>query len=74
MKCVLKQKIKFFGVKPRFKISKVQLARGIRIEHEHTNDKRIARAIATAHLREFPNYYNKRTGLLAFEKSLRKKR
>lgn len=53
---------------------------GINIELEHgtvnektnvTNDDLIITAkIALAHLKEFPNYYNKDYGLLAFEKFL----
>lgn len=56
---------------------------GINIELEHgkvnqltnvTNDNLIETAkIALAHLNEFPNYYNKEYGLLAFEKYLNSK-
>lgn len=56
---------------------------GINIELEHgrihsrtnvTNDNLITTAkIALAHLNEFPNYYNKEYGLLAFEKYLKSK-
>lgn len=34
-----------------------QLKMGIKIEHEHTNDKKLAEEIAMDHLTEFPNYY-----------------
>lgn len=34
-----------------------QLKMGIKIEHEHTNDKKLAQEIAMDHLTEFPNYY-----------------
>ncbi len=56
---------------------------GINIELEHgtvklktnvTNDDLIMSAkIALAHLNEFPNYYNKDYGLLAYEKFLKSK-
>lgn len=56
---------------------------GINIELEHgtvnpktnvTNDNLITTAkIALAHLNEFPNYYNKDYGLLAFERFLQSK-
>lgn len=56
---------------------------GINIELEHgtinpktnvTNNDLIATAkIALAHLNEFPNYYNKEYGLIAFEKFLQSK-
>lgn len=60
-----------------------EFLRGINIELEHgtinpatnvTNDNLIVTAkIALAHLNEFPNYYNKDYGLLAFEKFLQSK-
>ena len=34
-----------------------QLKKGIEVEMEHTNDRRIAREIATDHLTEDPQYY-----------------
>ncbi len=56
---------------------------GMNIELEHgtvnlktnvTNDDLIMSAkIALAHLNEFPNYYNKDYGLLAYEKFLKSK-
>lgn len=56
---------------------------GINIELEHglvnpktnvTNDNLIATAkIALAHLNEYPNYYNPKYGLRAFERLLEKK-
>ena len=45
----------------------VQLARGIEVEMEHTNDPIIARKIAMDHLAEHPLYY---TALDAMEKML----
>lgn len=60
-----------------------EFLRGINIELEHgimnlktnvTNNDLITTAkIALAHLNEFPNYYNKDYGLLAFEKFLESK-
>ena len=36
-----------------------QLAKGIKVEYEHTNDKEIAKEIAKDHLAEDPDYYIK---------------
>ena len=36
-----------------------QLVKGIKIEHEHTGDAKMAREIALDHLNEKPNYYSK---------------
>lgn len=47
-----------------------QLEKGIKIELEHTNDKKIARKIAMDHLVELPDYY---TRLMKMEKSAEKK-
>ena len=59
------------------------LITGINIEKEHgkinyqtnvtDNDLVKTMKIALAHLNEFPNYYNKDYGLLAFEDSLRRR-
>ncbi len=59
------------------------LKRGIIIEYEHglinpltnvtNNNLEKTIKIALAHLNEFPNYYNKEYGLLAFEKLLKSK-
>lgn len=38
---------------------KLQLNKGIKIEMEHTNDKKVAQEIAMDHLFENPNYYTK---------------
>jgi hypothetical protein len=35
------------------------LAKGIKVELEHTDDKDLAKEIAMDHLTEDPNYYNK---------------
>lgn len=39
--------------------NKVQLARGTKVEREHTTSKRVAREIAMDHLTEDPHYYRK---------------
>ena len=36
-----------------------QLAKGIKIEREHTNHDSVAREIALDHLKEFPDYYDR---------------
>lgn len=36
-----------------------QLAKGVRVELEHTSDHDIAHEIALDHLSEFPDYYNR---------------
>lgn len=42
-------------------VSKIeaQLAKGVEVELEHTNDKKLAREIALDHLTEFPDYYDR---------------
>ena len=37
----------------------IQLAKGIKVEQEHTGDMAIAREIALDHLDEFPDYYDR---------------
>ncbi len=69
-KCDFSKEIKFYGKNK--KVNKRELVIGERIEREHTNDKKIAKAIATAHLMEFPNYYTK--GVIPMEKRLKKLR
>jgi len=68
----LKSKIKFYGLKKLpCKIKSSELRTGIRIEGEHTSDKKIARAIAIAHLcKESPVYYSR--GLIPMERRLKK--
>jgi len=66
------------------KFSVDDLITGINIELEHgnqnpltnvtNNDLILTMKIALAHLNEFPDYYNKEYGLLAFENSLKNKR
>lgn len=36
-----------------------QIAKGVKVEMEHTNDKDLAREIAMDHLTEDPKYYDK---------------
>lgn len=65
------------------KFTPVEFLDGINIELEHgkvnpktnvTNDNLIITAkIALAHLNEYPNYYNQKYGLKAFEKFLKSK-
>lgn len=54
---------KFKEVQAKHKISYteliVQLAKGIKVEKEHTNDLALAREIALDHLAEFPDYYDR---------------
>lgn len=40
-------------------ISKAELERGIKVEYEHTNDRRTAACIAKAHLAECKTYYKR---------------
>ena len=66
--------IKFYGAtKTPCKINKRELAIGSKIEKEHTKDKKIAKAIATAHICEFPKYYTGKHGLINMEKLMKKK-
>jgi hypothetical protein len=58
MKSSSKIKLKKANV-PDSKFDAKQLAIGTKVEHEHTNDKAIAKAIAKAHLSEDPKYYVK---------------
>lgn len=37
---------------------KLQLKKGIKVEFEHTSDKKVAKEIATDHLSENPKYYD----------------
>jgi hypothetical protein len=41
------------------KVIQKQLQMGIKVEHEHTNDKELAEKIALQHLNEKPDYYTK---------------
>lgn len=43
---------------PDSEFDKDQLARGIKAELEHTDDKVLAKEIAKDHLKEYPNYYD----------------
>ena len=45
------------GDVPDWKFDSEQLAKGIEVELEHTDDRSLAKQIAKAHLFESPNYY-----------------
>lgn len=51
-------------------VDKRQLAAGIKVEMEHTADRRAARCIALAHLHESSRYY---TALAAMERRLKRR-
>ena len=40
-------------------VSKKTLEKGIKVEYEHTDNRRIAECIARAHLKECPDYYTR---------------
>lgn len=42
-----------------YKVLMTQLAKGIKVELEHTEDLALAREIALDHLNEFPDYYDR---------------
>ena len=63
MKLILKAKFK--PVKSDSAYDKKELAMGVKVEMEHTDDKVLAKKIAKHHLNEIPDYY---TRLLAMEK------
>lgn len=44
---------------PDSEFDKKELAMGIKIEYEHTNDLEMAKAIAKDHLYEFSDYYSR---------------
>jgi hypothetical protein len=51
---------KFFkAIDPSVKYDADQLALGIKVEGEHTKNKKIATIIAKQHLAEDPQYYSK---------------
>lgn len=58
-----KQTASFDAIRAKHKVSYkdlvVQLAKGIKIEKEHTDDLALAREIALDHLAEFPDYYDR---------------
>jgi len=64
--------LKYYGIKKLpCKISPKELKIGIKVEKEHTTSKKIAKAIALAHLcGESPVYYS--AGLIPMEKKLKK--
>jgi hypothetical protein len=59
------------SAKQQKKIDPKELAMGIKVEMEHTDNKLIAEKIATDHLTEFPKYY---TALALMEKELKKEK
>lgn len=67
--CGLKIKLKKGNI-PDSKFDKKQLARGVKVEMEHTSNKCIAKKISKAHLSEFKNYY---TYLNKMEKQMKKR-
>ena len=60
------------GDDPDEKFDAKELARGIEVETEHTDDKEIAKKIAKAHLSEFPGTGND-DGYYSFLKKMEKK-
>lgn len=44
---------------PDSKFDAKQLAKGIKVELEHTKDSKLAKSIAKDHLKEDPKYYDK---------------
>jgi hypothetical protein len=56
---------------PDKKFNKKELTKGTKLEKEHTNDKKIAKQIAKAHLSESPEYYKE---LSKMEKKMKRKR
>lgn len=58
LKRVGKPKVVTVGKSDKFKPKhKSELARGVKVEHEHTNSPDVAKAIAKDHLKEMDNYY-----------------
>lgn len=47
------------GLDPDSKFNAAQLARGVEVEMEHTDDLEVSKAIAKAHLSELPDYYTR---------------
>lgn len=58
-----KQTASFNQIRAKFNLSYrdmvVQLAKGIKVELEHTADMALAREIALDHLNELPDYYDR---------------
>ena len=42
-----------------YQLRQRQLKMGAKVESEHTTNKKVARAIASQHLAEIPNYYDR---------------
>jgi hypothetical protein len=66
LKKALKEEIFDLKVDPK------ELAKGIVIEKEHTSNEHVAEIIARMHLKEFPNYYLGKGGLVDMENNLKK--
>ena len=68
----ISKQIKYYGLKKvPCKVTSKELKIGISVEKEYTNNPKIARAIAIAHLcGESPVYYSK--GLIQMERRLKK--
>ena len=61
------------GMAPADFPNKKLLARGVKVEREHTPDNTKALEITMDHTKEFPDYYSKDKGLPAMERKLEKK-
>lgn len=69
----LKKLVKYYG-KP-YKANPILLKRAIKIEKEHTNNIKLAKAIVYAHVKEMGwKYYDNKVGLPALERRLAKLR
>ena len=58
--------------RPDSAYNKRELALGIKIEMEHTRNKKVAKRIAKHHIDEFDNYYSK--GIIPMEDKLKKQK
>lgn len=58
-----KQTASFDAIRTKHNVSYtdliIQLAKGIKVEQEHTGNLALAREIALDHLNEFPDYYDR---------------
>lgn len=55
---ILKKKLKH-GKTPDSHFNLHQLKKGMKVEKEHSDDPKITKQIAKAHIKEDPKYYNK---------------
>jgi hypothetical protein len=72
------KKVKSIGqIAKKHKVSEedieTQLKMGVKVEHEHTNNKKLAREIALQHLEEKPDYYTRLKKMEASAKKEHKK-